>query len=154
MDFLEHLHSRLHDDETANSCFELLNRIYTDCIQYLPDLKLTFISQTYHSILQLSIRYNLIGTYHKAGRWSAVIAWTSKALEFIEKETSADFHPIRDKLIYLLTNAYIKTHDESKGIVCLQLCSDPTTVQFHYLYLLYYIAIHNISFIVIDCIPS
>lgn len=145
MDWMNHLLSRYQDDDTNTSCYDLLLRIHDECIQYLPDLRLSFITQLYKLFL-LTIRYNAIGTYHKAGKWKQVITWGSKTMEFIEKVTTSEYDDIRDKIIYLLANGYIKNHEESKSIVCLQLCSKGNTIQIHYLYLLYYIAINNISF--------
>lgn len=145
MDWMNHLLSRYQDDDTNTSCYDLLLRIHDECIRYLPDLRLSFITQLYRFSL-LTIRYNAIGNYHKAGKWKQVITWGSKTMEFIEKETSSEYDDIRDKIIYLLANGYIKNNEESKSIVCLQLCSKGNTIQIHYLYLLYYTAVKNISF--------
>ena len=137
IDYLLHLISGFQNEEIMKSCFSLVIRIYDDCIQCLPDLTLSFVTHL----------YNCMGVYHKAGKWSTVITWGTKILEFIEKENGKECNTIRDKIIYLLANAYLKNNEESKSLVCLQLCTDTNTIQYHYLYLLYYVATKNISFL-------
>ena len=85
-------------------------------------------------------------------KWKVVIQWATKGIEFLEKETNGEFDSIRDRILYLLTNAYLKNHEEASSIVCLQLCSNPNAIQVQYLYVLYYIAIKNISFCLINSI--
>lgn len=64
---------------------------------------------------------------------------------FLEKETSDSFVPIREKVIYLLANAYIQLHQSENCLIYLQLCSNRDSVPIQYLYLLYYIDQKNIS---------
>ena len=85
-------------------------------------------------------------------KWKVVIQWATKGIEFLEKETNGEFDSIRDRILYLLTNAYLKNHEEANSIVCLQLCSNPNAIQVQYLYVLYYIAIKNISVCLINSI--
>ena len=65
--------------------------------------------------------------------------------EVVEKETNQDYVNLRERIIYLLSNAYLNLHDEGKCLICLQICSNPNTSQIQYLYLRYYMEIRNIS---------
>lgn len=64
---------------------------------------------------------------------------------FLEKETSESFTPIREKVIYLLANAYIQLHQDENCLIYLQLCANRESVPIQYLYLLYYLDKKNIS---------
>ena len=57
--------------------------------------------------------------------------------EVVEKETNQDYVDLRERIIYLLSNAYLNLHDEGKCLICLQICSNPNTPQIQYLYLDY-----------------
>ena len=71
--------------------------------------------------------------------------WASMLMSFLEKETSDHFTPIREKIIYLLANAYIQLHQSENCLVYLQLCVHRDSVPIQYLYLLYYVDQKNIS---------
>lgn len=74
-----------------------------------------------------------------------VSEWASMLIEYLEKETNDKYISVREKIIYLLANAYIRLHQDDKCLIYLQLCSNPDSVPIQYLYLLYYIDKHNIS---------
>ena len=74
-----------------------------------------------------------------------VSEWASMLIEYLEKETNDKYISVREKIIYLLANAYIRLHQDDKCLIYLQLCSNPDSVPIQDLYLLYYIDKHNIS---------
>lgn len=47
MDWMIYLLSSYQTEETIQQCYTLFLRIYDECIKYLPDLRLSFITQMY-----------------------------------------------------------------------------------------------------------
>ena len=76
-------------------------------------------------------------------KWDEVVKWCSLIIESCEKESHEGFRKVREKSLYLLCDAYIALHDESKSLLCLQLCTQPECCPIQFLYLKYYIEIKD-----------
>lgn len=123
----------LRSPETLPSSIDTVKRVRDECIPFLPDLKQSFLAQC----------YNYGGYLHEERKWEEVVKWCSLIIESCEKESHEGFRKVREKSLYLLCDAYIALHDESKSLLCLQLCTQPECCPIQFLYLKYYIEIKD-----------